>query len=144
VLQAFERFLVAPRGVFARMEASEAAGARERLRGITRVITSSPALIAREQQVFVRYTESLAALLAQETGAGPDDVEPRVVANALIGTHRALIDFVRRRTLTGHDEPRRLARELRAQARTAFGRLEEGLGGYARAAETPEDPPGSE
>jgi AcrR family transcriptional regulator len=132
-LQAFRRFLLAPRGVLAKLEAGEASVAREQLRTVTRTITESPALLARERQVLVRYTASLAALLAKETGAKPEDVEPWVAANALIGVHRALIDYVRRRTLAGDDDPTRLARDLRAQGRRAFNRLESGLGEYAPA-----------
>jgi MftR C-terminal domain len=97
---------------------------------VTRIVTESPSLLAREQRVFARYTASLAALLAEETGAREDDVEPRVVANALIGIHRALIDYVRRRTLAGDDDLDRLARDLRAQGKRAFRRLEAGLGSY--------------
>jgi AcrR family transcriptional regulator len=137
VLEAFRRFQLAPRGIFAKLEADEARAAREQLRTVTRVITDSPALLARERQVFLRYTESLAALLAEETGARAEDVEPWVTANALLGLHRALIDFVRTRVLAGDDDRDRLARDLRAQARKAFARLEEGLGRYAPAAGGP-------
>ena len=42
--------------------------AREELAALTRMITESPALLAREQQIFAGYTASLAALLAEETG----------------------------------------------------------------------------
>src|SRR5918994_875888 len=49
---------------------------------------------------------SLAALLAEETGAGTDDVEPRVVASALLGVHRSLIEYVRRRVAAGAAAPR--------------------------------------
>jgi AcrR family transcriptional regulator len=131
VLDAFRRFLLDPRGVFGKLEVEGSDEVRRRLRAITQVITASPALRAREQQVFERYTESLASLIAEETGGRPEDVEPRAVAGALIGVHRALIDFVRRRTLAGEDEPVRLARDLRAQARRAFAVLERGLGQYA-------------
>lgn len=136
VLEAFRRFLLAPRGVFAKLEAGAAGDAREQLRTVTRTITESPALLAREQQVFLHYTDALAALLAEETGATTDDVEPWVVANALLGAHRALIDYVRRRTLAGVDDPAQLARELRAQGKRAFSRLESGLGQYAPATES--------
>lgn len=132
VLDAFRRFLLAPRGVLAKLEAGEARVAQEQLRTVTRVITESPALLAREQQVFARYTDSLATLFAEETGARSDDVEPWVVANALLGIHRALIDFVRTRTLVGDDDRGRLARDLRAEAGRAFARLDAGLHGYAR------------
>jgi hypothetical protein len=99
---------------------------------VTRTITESQSLLARERQVLDRYTASLAALLAEETGTEPEDVEPWVAANALIGVHRALIDYARRRTLAGDDDPSSLARELRAQGRRAFERLETGLGEYGR------------
>ena len=135
VLQAFSRFLLAPRGIFARLEGDDSVAARERLRTMTRVVTESPALLARERQVFDRYTESLAALLAEEVGAAADDIEPWVAANALLGVHRALIDHVRRQTLAGDDDPARLARDLRARGKRAFQLLEAGLGGYAQAAE---------
>ena len=133
VLDAFSRFLLAPRGVFARLEGDDSDAARERLRAMTRVVTESPALLARERQVFDRYTGSLAAVIAEESGAATDDVEPWVAASALFGVHRALIDDIRRRTLAGDDDPARLARELRARGNRAFQLLEAGLGGYAPA-----------
>jgi AcrR family transcriptional regulator len=132
VLDACAGFLLTPRGVFASRARDDRSAALEELRTITRVITESPALLAREQHVFERYTISLAALLAGETGARPEDVEARVVANALIGVHRALIDAVRRRVLAGEDDLDRLARDLRAAARRALRRLESGLGSYGR------------
>jgi len=131
VVAAFGRFVLQERGLLAHKRGSEARAAVEALRAITRTITASPALLAREQQVFARYTNSLAAVIAQETGAAADDVEPWVVANALIGIHRALIDFVRRRVLAGGFTPSRLAREVRAQGEQALARLERGLGRYA-------------
>ena len=55
---------------------------------LTRVITESPALLARERQVFARYTDTLAALIADETGASADDVRPRAAAGALLASTR--------------------------------------------------------
>ena len=132
VVAAFEAFLLTPRGVLSRRGADEHDAALEELRTVTRVITQSPALLAREQRIFERYTASLGALLAEETGARDDDVEPQVVANALIGVHRALIDFVRRRTLAGEDDLDRLARDLRNQTKRALRRLDTGLGAYGK------------
>ncbi len=132
VADAFEAFVLAPRGIFAPRKADAEDSALEELRMVTRVITESPALLAREQRVFERYTASLATLLAEETRARDHDVEPHVAANALIGVHRALIDYVRRRTLAGEDDLDRLRRDLRRQAKRAFRRLEAGLGFYAR------------
>src|SRR5215207_3401142 len=126
VLAAFGRFVLDARGVFAMQSATDAT---ERLRTINRVITQSPALLARERQVFAQYTESLAALLAEETGAGADDVEPRVVAAALLGVHRSLIDYVRRRVAAGAGA-RELGLELQEQGERALAVLERGLGGY--------------
>jgi AcrR family transcriptional regulator len=126
VLAAFRRYLLRQRGVFDLKDDE----ATNQLRSVTRVITESPALLARERQVFARYTESLAALIADEVGSAPDDVEPRAAANALLGVHRALIDFVRRRTLAGA-RSQQIAREVRVQAKRAFARLEGGLGDYA-------------
>src|SRR5580765_1019753 len=60
VLHAFSRFLLAPRGVFARLEGDDSDTARERLRTMTRVVSESPALLAREWYVYDRYTETLA------------------------------------------------------------------------------------
>jgi AcrR family transcriptional regulator len=131
VVAAFGRFVLQERGLLANKRGSEARAAAETLRAITRTITESPALLAREQQVFARYTNSLAAVIAQETGAAADDVEPWVVANALMGVHRALIDYVRQRVLAGNFTPSRLARGVRAQGEQALARLERGFGRYA-------------
>jgi AcrR family transcriptional regulator len=124
ILIAFERFVTAPRGLLAAKEGAE------QLRAVTTMIASSPALLAREQQIFERFTEALARLLAQETGARAGDVEPWVIANSLIGIHRSLIDYVRRRTLEGATAPE-VGREVRREAKQAFARLERGLADYA-------------
>jgi AcrR family transcriptional regulator len=126
MIAAFGDFLLQPRGVFA-LEDTDAA--TEQLRTVTRVITASPALLARERQIFARYTESLADLIAEETGAAPDDVEPRAAAGALLAVHRALIDYVRRKTIAGASA-HAIARGLRAQAKQALALLEHGLGDY--------------
>jgi AcrR family transcriptional regulator len=132
VLGAFGRFVLAgPQGVFALGDADrDDHAATERLRTITRVITDSAALLARERHVLARYTDALAALIAEETGAGADDVEPWVAAHALLGVHRSLIEYVRRRVLAGASAAT-IAGELRAQGEQALGLLEGGLGEYA-------------
>ena len=130
VLAAFRRFVLQPRGVLALEGGGDAGEATQRLEAITRVITESPALLARERQVYARYTDSLAAILAEETRSGADEVKPRVAANALMGVHRSLIEYVRRRVLAGERAPD-IARDLRAQGKRAFALLEGGLGDYA-------------
>ena len=127
-LEAFERFLLAQQGLLGKHD-PEAAGAAST--SFTRMISESPALLAREAQIFAGYTDTLAGLLAETTGARADDVRPRVAAHAMIGVHRALIDYSRRRIVAGELGPR-LTRDIRAQARHAFALLEGELGEYAR------------
>jgi AcrR family transcriptional regulator len=132
VLAAFRRFVLRPQGVFAMRGDGEddRRAATERLRTITRVITESPALLARERHVLARYTDALAAVIAEETGAGADDVEPLAAAHALIGVHRSLIEFVRRRVAAGATAAE-IADALLVQGEQALALLEHGLGEYA-------------
>jgi AcrR family transcriptional regulator len=125
-LAAFGRFLVVQRGLLAKQDPQ----AREQLAALTRMITESPALQAREQQIFAGYTAALAAALAEETGADAADLRPWVAANAMMGVHRALVQHARRRVVEGMRHPR-LAEEVRARANEALVLLEQGLGGYA-------------
>src|SRR4051794_8889791 len=107
-LAAFRRFVLAQRGLMAGTDPA----AREELLRLSRVIAESPALARREREIFGRFTESLAVLLAAETAADPEDIAPRVAANAMMGVHRALVDFARRRILAGATPPG-LGREVR-------------------------------
>jgi AcrR family transcriptional regulator len=125
VLAAFGRFVLQERGLLSAKEPE----AVERLAAIVRVVSDSPALLAREQQIFADYTASLAGLLAEETNVRPGSVAPWVVANALIGVHRALIQYSRSEVLAGTRNPA-LVRRVRAQGRTALAALERGLGDY--------------
>jgi AcrR family transcriptional regulator len=123
ILAAFGRFVLDQHGVLGQSDASD------RLRAITRTIVDSPTLLAHEQQVFARFTATLAAAIAEETGTHPADVTPWVVANALIGLHRSLIDYVRRETLAGTPN-RKLARDVRERATQALAALADGLADY--------------
>jgi AcrR family transcriptional regulator len=125
-LAAFGRFLLAQRGLLGKHDAD----AREQLAALTRMITESPALQAREQQIFAGYTASLAAVLAEETGADAADLRPWVAANAMMGLHRALVDHTRRRIVEGARHPR-LGAEVRARGEEALALLDTGLGDYA-------------
>ena len=121
VLAAFRRFVLEQSsGLSERAEVIEAAA---------RLIDSSPALQAREREIDADYTTALAELLAEETRAGPDDVEPRVVAAALMGAQRALVADVRASILAGV-RGQRLMRSLRTQLKRGFARLEAGLADY--------------
>ena len=125
-LAAFRRFLLAQRGLLGKRDQA----ARRQLTALTRMIAESPALQAREQQIFAGYTASLAVLLADETSAHPADLRPWVAANAMMGVHRALVHHARRRVIEGMQHPR-LATEVRARAEEALALLEEGLERYA-------------
>jgi AcrR family transcriptional regulator len=94
------------------------------------LIGGSPALQVREREIVARYTKWLAQLLAAETGARPNDVEPWSVASGLMGAHRALVGYVRSSVLAGRRGPK-LAADVRSQARGAFARLDSGLADYA-------------
>jgi AcrR family transcriptional regulator len=125
VLAAFGRFMRVPRG----MLASEDPDVVEQLAAIVRVIADSPSLLAREQQIYARYTSSLAALLTEETVGSAADVGPWIVAHTLIGVHQALVDYTRLQILGGARNPE-LLRRVRRQTRRALDLLAEGLGGY--------------
>jgi AcrR family transcriptional regulator len=94
-----------------------------------RIVTASPALQAREREIVARYTDELAALIAEETGRDAHDAEPWAVANALMGVQRALVRFVRASVLDG-TRGIALADGVRAQAGAAFAVLDRGLAGY--------------
>ena len=117
VLTAFGRFVRAPRGMLGSYDPET----RERLAAVTRMIVESPSLLAREQQIFAGYTADLAHLLG-------GDIAAQVAANAMMGVHRALVDFTRGRVVEGARAE--LADEVRTQADAALALLERGLGDY--------------
>ncbi|MGN6869947.1 MAG: TetR/AcrR family transcriptional regulator [Solirubrobacteraceae bacterium] len=122
IVQAFGRFVLHPRGYLA----SDDPVATEGMRATARLITGSPALLAREREVLDRYTDALAAFLAQERRMTSDDPEPWVMANALIGVHRALIAYTHRQALAEIPN-RRIARNVVRHGKRALAQLEQGL-----------------
>lgn len=94
VLTAFGRFVLERHGLLG----AEDPDALEHRPALARMISESRVL-------FARYTASLAALIAEETGAHADVIQPLVAANAMIGVHRGLIEYVRRGMLAGRTEP---------------------------------------
>jgi|SRR5690349_5271265 len=129
VLAAFGGFLLGQRGVLAMNVPGGDEAATAQVRTVTRVITESPALLARERQVFDDYARALAALLEAETGAEAGDVACRVAANTLLGLHRALIAYVRDQALAG-EPASRIRVGVRAEAERAIAQLERGLGDF--------------
>lgn len=125
-LAAVRDFLLRDRGLLGPHEPSPKE-ALARLQTRMRVINDSPALLVREQRAFARYTEDLAGVLAAE--ADDDPVIAAVVAHALIGVHRSLVDLVRRQALAGVSL-RRIAEHVREHGGRAFALLESGLERY--------------
>jgi AcrR family transcriptional regulator len=124
ILAAFVGFVTDSQGLLAGDDPEVA----DRLREINRLIAESPALLAREHQIYARYTDALERLIAEETRAGADEIAPWVAANAMIGLHRALVNYVRREVLRGEIDLRGLRRRLRNQARQATALLEPAVG----------------
>ena len=125
--QAFRSFVLAMNGSLT----SSAPDAMRRLRTIAEIVESSVALRGREQQIYGRYTDLLATLIADETVADRDDPQPWVIANALMGVHRALVRQVRN-ALLANTPPAQIVRQVRRQASVAFAQLDRGLAGYGR------------
>jgi AcrR family transcriptional regulator len=66
-----------------------------------RVIDASPSLAAREREMGERARAALAATLAAETDAAPDDPMPILVAGLVTGGRAAVFSEARRRLLAG-------------------------------------------
>jgi AcrR family transcriptional regulator len=122
-LRAFARFILD------RSDSAMAGDGRRRVAELTRLVTASPSLMSRERQIVAKYTEALAALLAEDSGAAPDDIEPRLAAEAMMAFHRSLIDFARRRALS-RKSGASLAADIREAGERALALLESGLGEY--------------
>ena len=123
VLAAFRDFILANAS---RLEDEEVASVIARA---ARLVAGSAALQARERELIDGYTDALAELLVAETRASAESIEPKVVASALMSTHRVLVAYVHARVLAGRHGPA-LAADFRVQAKRAFGRLERGFGDY--------------
>ena len=124
LIKAFRRRLLADADRLALNESFDAISLAEK------IVSASPSLRAREREIIDRYIARLAELIAAETNAAADDVEPLAVAATLMTTHRALVTNVHQRVLAGQ-RGRHLADAFKTQVRRSFARLERGLAGYA-------------
>lgn len=122
VLSAFREFLLNQGGSLEEADPE----ATRRIATAARIVAASAALQTREQQVVDRTTRSLAAIVAEEGGAGPDDIRPWVVANALTGVNRAMTRAVHAYAIDGRSGTS-IARDVRDQAEAALDLLERGL-----------------
>jgi AcrR family transcriptional regulator len=121
LVDAFGRFVLEPRGYLGSSDPK----APSELAALTRVIADSPSLLAREREIYERYTKALAAVIAKERPAEPD-VVAFVIANALVGVHRAIIEDVRRQVLDGV-EPATIAKRVRIRGGRALSVLADGI-----------------
>jgi AcrR family transcriptional regulator len=95
-----------------------------------RMITESPALVARLRELHEERENALTAVLAAETAAHPDDPLPRLAAAQLAAVHRVLFQEALRRTLDNEPDEE-IAAALAKSARMAFDMLSPALSGYA-------------
>lgn len=112
VLDAFRDAAIQPAGLTVE--------AVDRIAAVARVVADSPALRARERQVYDRFTDDLAALLTE------DGITSWVTANALVGVNRALQRLVHEMALAGHT-PEEIAAATEEQGAAAFAVLARGL-----------------
>ncbi|MEU7986361.1 TetR family transcriptional regulator [Streptosporangium canum] len=94
-----------------------------------RMVSASPALVARVREMDDLRTDSLTRTLADEAGADPDDLTPALVAGQICATLRTLTAYAVRRMLAG-ESVAAVTPDLREQADHAFRLLESGIGGY--------------
>jgi hypothetical protein len=79
-------------------------------------------LLTREQPIFSRLPDSLAQLIAQDTGEASGAVAPWVAASAHMGACSGLVAHLRRLILAGARDDA-LAAAIRAEADRALGLL---------------------
>lgn len=94
-------------------------------------VADSPALTAAVNRLHENRVERLAAALADEADADPDDLRPRVVATQICATLNVLILQAHRRRRAG-EAWEDILPDTERQAGRAFDLLEHGIGDYPR------------
>ncbi|MDL4812851.1 TetR/AcrR family transcriptional regulator [Actinomadura opuntiae] len=109
-----------------------------------KTVGDSPALTARSRELGQQMKDVLADLLAEDTGAGPDDITPRAVAAMIYAAQGVLIEEIAARKTAG-ETLAEMREDVYASAARVFDLLEHGIGDYAPktapepAAEPPQD-----
>ncbi|NKZ08668.1 TetR/AcrR family transcriptional regulator [Actinomadura latina] len=98
----------------------------------TRTVRDSPALMARQREIARRAQDRLADLIAEDTGAGPDDLAPRAAAAMIFAVQTTLTEQIAARKSAG-ETLAEMRDGVYAAAARAFDLLEHGLDGYAAA-----------
>ncbi len=106
----------AARAVLARLRAEvrrrdRSLGLTEGFGRIYQMMRAAPTLTARLEELGQQMTDALAAVLAEETGAAPDDPLPRVAA-AQIGAVHSLVFAEIGRRITAGESPDEIADAL--------------------------------
>jgi AcrR family transcriptional regulator len=96
-----------------------------------RLVMQSAALRMRLFGWWEQEAALLAPVIAEAVGEREDRLVPVIVARTLAWTHRATFRAAFTRLLDGEDQ-KRVARDLRKQAREAYDLLEQGLRDYGR------------
>jgi AcrR family transcriptional regulator len=96
---------------------------------VPRLVMGSATLRDRLFVGWEREAAFLVPVIAEEAGVAPDDLVAGVIARTLAWTHRLVYREAFTRLLAGDDQ-RRVAADLRRQARRAYDQLETGLAGY--------------
>ncbi|HZG03493.1 MAG TPA: TetR family transcriptional regulator [Streptomyces sp.] len=96
-----------------------------------RVLRQSPALLARVPRMDRATVDALAATLAEETGAAPDDPVPELVAAQLVILQSVVHRIVGQAALTG-GAPEEVARQALRKLDAAEALLSETVLNYAR------------
>ena len=125
VLEAAKRFFL---DRYRRLEFDPAS--RRQARTFAMLVAASPALEARERQIHARYADALCDLITTEQRAVPNDIRPRITAEALIVVHRESIAAMRNAILEDVSDAELASRAV-ATARNGFDLLARGLGRYA-------------
>ncbi|MGY5883313.1 helix-turn-helix domain-containing protein [Modestobacter lacusdianchii] len=105
--------------------------AAEGVAEMARVIRGSRTLQVREREILGTLADTLAEQIVEETHAAPDELEPWLAANAVLGLYSALLELARDRVLEGASGPE-LVEELRARGRRGLALMQFGLAGYAK------------
>jgi AcrR family transcriptional regulator len=104
-------------------------GPVEDIVAMPRLVAQSTTLRDRLFLGWEREAALLAPVIAEETGAAPDDLVAAVMARTLAWTHRLVLRAAFTRLIAG-EEGAQVAADLRAQATRAYDQLEAGLGAY--------------
>jgi AcrR family transcriptional regulator len=121
IADAFGRFVLKPRGFLSGDDIDVDMVVR-----VTKLFTESPALMAREREIFDRYERKLGEAIASERRAKRDDLESHVIAKALVSLHRAMVEHVRHEVLAGRDT-KRIAQQLEERGSRAVALIKYGV-----------------